>query len=256
MFWRFVDFKVSIDILKKELVSDSSVATVVSCSTAIQVVDLSGTHCQLITDQTLIHLSKHCPQLRKINLSSRVLIGNRGIKAIARACPLEEITLNNCFRVSDKGIAEIAKCSRLTSLSIAYCFKVSDRSLTKVIKKCCGLQELNIPGCTRLTDTTINTLGKYSKSLKKISLKNTMDITIDAIEALVQGVPDLHHVELGILQDEVRTMAALRIIVHHCRSLSFLSFQHHHSQRVTGGDTKFVAKKRLGDFIKRLSVAS
>jgi len=209
MFWRCVNFQEAISILKQDHVIDSIVGKVVLSSTAIQIVDLSGTHCQLITDQALIYLSKHCPRLRKINLSSRVLIGNHGVKAIARACPLEEIILDNCFRVGDKGITEITKCGfALSSLSIANCFKVSDRSLTKVIKNCSGLQELNITGCTRITDKTINKLGKYSKSLKKICLKNTVDISIEAIEVLVQGVPNLCHIELGILQDEARTMAA------------------------------------------------
>lgn len=257
MFWRYVNFEEYISVLKQDRITDSLVPKIVTSSAAIQFVDLSGTHCQLITDQTLVHLSKHCLRLRKINLSNRVLIGNHGVKAIARACPLEQIILDNCFRVSDKGITEITKCLALTTLSITNCFKVSDKSLTKMAKNCSELQELNITGCTRITDKTINKLGKYSKSLKRISLKNTVDISIEAIEVLVQGIPNLRHIELGILQDEARTMAALGIIVRHCCSLAFLSFQHQHSQCITTGrDTKLVPKKRLQDFIKRLSITS
>lgn len=255
MFWRFVDFKV-LTSPKNNLVNDISVEKLISSSTAIQMVDLSGTHCQLITDHTLQYLAKCCPRLRIINLSNRLLISNYGIQAIARACPLEEITLDNCCKLGDKGISEIARCTKLTSLSVAYCFKISDKSLVKVLKKCHQLKTLNISGCTRITDKTITTLGQFSKSLNKISLKNTLDISIEAIEFLVQGVPDICHVELGILQDEVRTRAALNIIVLYCRSLRFLSFEHHHSLLATGRDTKFVPKKRLCDFVKRLSINS
>jgi len=255
-FWRFVDFKLCTTV-KRKFVEDSDVEAVVSYSAAIQIVDLSGIHCQLITDLSLGHLAKYCPRLRKLNLSDRVLVTSNGIAHIASLCRhIEVLVLDNCCRIGDKGIAAIARCSRLSMLSIAHCFKVSDKSLVKVAKRCPKLQALDISGCTRITDKSIKTLGRYSKLLTKISLKNTTDISIDAIEILVKGVSGLRHVELGILQDEVRTIAALNIIVYHCRCLGFISFQHHHSQRTTGGDRKIVPKKRLGEFIRRLSIAS
>lgn len=140
----------------------------------------------------------------------------------------------------------------LKILSLAYCIRVTDKGLSTVAKKCRTLKTLNIAGCTKVTDKGIKALGRHSKLLENINLKHTTDVSVDAIESLVRGAPLLSHVQLGILQDEYNTVAAINIVVGHCSHLQFLSFQHHHNPHTAAG-RKVVSKKRLTAFVNSLN---
>ncbi|XP_031552869.1 F-box/LRR-repeat protein 20-like [Actinia tenebrosa] len=249
-FWRSVDFKMC---ATSASITDSTIRAVTSYTTAIQIVDFSGEHCKTIADTSLGYLAKYCPRLRKLDLTGRTLVTNRGIQTIARKCKLlEHIVLDKCYKISDKGITSLRQCPMLTILSIAYCVRVTDEGLSTVAKTCRRLKNLNIAGCTKVTDKGIKALGKHCKLLDKINLKHTTDVSIDAIESLVRGAPMLSHVQLGILQDEYNTVAAINIVVGCCNHLEFLSFQHHHNPHTAAG-RKFVSKKRLTAFVTNLN---
>jgi hypothetical protein len=239
-----------------ENITDDTVRAVTSYSAAIQIVDLSGEHCKSITDTSLGYLAKYCPRLRKLNLAGRTSVTNHGIHSIACSCPhIEHLILNKCYKISDKGLKSLGKCSMLTVLSVAYCIKITDKGLSTVAKNCRSLEALNIAGCSKVSDKGVRALGRYCKLLRKIDLKHTTEISIEAIEILVRGAPMLSHVQLGILQDEYRTIAALNIVVDYCKFLEFLSFQHHHNQ-ITAGGRKIVSKKRLGAFVSSLNACA
>lgn len=249
-FWRSVDFKMC---ATSGSITDSTIQAVASYTTAIQIVDFSGEHCTTITDTTLGYLAKYCPRLRKLDLTGRTLVTNRGVQTIARSCKiLEHLVLDKCYKISDKGITSLRRCAMLTILSIAYCIRVTDKGISTVAKKCKTLKTLNISGCTKVTDKGIKALGLHSKLLQKINLKHTTEVSVDAIESLVRGARRLSHVQLGILQDEYSTVAAINIVVGHCSHLEFLSFQHHHNPHTAAG-RKIVSKKKLTAFVSSLN---
>lgn len=221
----------------------------------IQSIDLSGDHCEPITDEAISHVARSCQRLQRLNIAGRNKVSNRGLSIIARHCPLlKELNVEKCDDISDKGIKSIARrCCELKVLSVARCQKISDKGIRFVAQKCPSLQSLNISGCGGVSDKSLTSVGEHCHLLRDINLKDLQGITFYGIESLVSGTPELTHVHLGIIQDTRNTMVALQIIVKHCAKLQFLSFQHFYRAGVVTGGVRKVNKKKLGAFINSLN---
>ncbi|XP_078377273.1 uncharacterized protein LOC144660495 isoform X3 [Oculina patagonica] len=252
LFWREVDFSFC---SATQQITDETVRAVTSYSMGIQSIDLSGDHCEPITDEAIGHVARSCQRLQRLNIAGRRKVSDRGLSVIARNCSLlKELNVEKCDGISDKGIKSIARrCCELKVLSVARCQKVSDKGIRFVAQKCTTLQSLSIAGCSRMSDKSLASLGQHCHALRDINLKDVQGITFCGIESMVSGTPELTHVHLGVIQDTRNTMVALQIIVKHCQKLQFLSFQHlNRTGAVTGGVRK-VNKKKLGAFINSLN---
>lgn len=252
LFWREIDFSFC---SASQQLTDETVRAVTSYSMGIQSIDLSGDHCEPITDEALGHVARSCQRLQRLNVAGRGKVSDRGLSLIARNCALlKELNVDKCDGISDKGIKYIARrCCELTVLSVARCQKVSDKGMQFVAQKCTSLQSLNIAGCGRVSDKSLASLGHYCHALRAINLKDVSGITFYGIESMVSGTPELTHVHLGIIQDARNTMVALQIIVKHCEKLQFLSFQHLKRTGDVAGGVRKVNKKKLGAFINSLN---
>lgn len=252
LFWREVDF---LFCTATQQLSDETVRAVTSYSMGIQSIDLSGDHCELITDEAIGHVARSCQRLQRLNVAGRRKVSDRGLNVIARNCSLlKELNVEKCDGISNKGIKYIARrCSELTVLSVARCQKVSDKGIRFVAQKCRNLQSLNIAGCCRVSDKSLASLGQHCHALRDINLKDVPGITFYGIESMASGTPELTHVHLGIIQDARNTMVALQIIVKHCGKLQFLSFQHFNRTGAVAGGVRKVNKKKLGAFINSLN---
>ena len=252
LFWREVDFSFC---SASHQLTDKTVRAVMSYSMRIQSIDLSGDHCEPITDDGLGHVARSCQRLQRLNVAGRRKVTDRGLSLIARNCSfLKELNVDKCLAITDKGIKYIVRrCSELTVLSVARCYKISDKGLQFVAQKCTNLQSLNIAGCSRVSDTSLASLGHCCHAMRDITLKDVQSITFYGIDSMVSGTPELTHVHLGIIQDARNTMVALLIIVKHCRKLQFLSFQHFNRTSNVAGGVQKENKKKLGPFINNLN---
>ncbi|XP_068750664.1 F-box/LRR-repeat protein 20-like isoform X2 [Montipora capricornis] len=252
LFWREVDFQFC--SFPREI-TDEIVKAVVSYSTRIQSLDLSGDHCEPITDDSLGHVANFCPRLQRLNIAGRKNVSNRGLSLIARNCLLlEELNVEKCQGINDKGLHSVAKNSRrLRVLSVAGCKKISDKGIEVVVEKCRNMQNFNLAGCIGISDKSLTRIGKHCRSLRSISLKDTNNITSYGIESLVSGTPEMTHVHLGVIRDTQNTMIALQVIMKHCEKLQFLSFQHFHRTGGVAGGVRKVNKNKLGPFINSLN---
>jgi len=251
-FWREVDFTFYSATQK---ITDDTVKAVTSYSMGIQSIDLSGDHCEPITDEAVGHVARCCQRLQRLNIAGRNKVTNRGLYLIARNCPLlKELNVEKCEGISNKGIKSLAKnCRQLKILSLAWCKKISDKGLQFLAQKCTNLQSLNIEGGTGVSDKSLTSIGKHCHSLRDINLKDIEGISFYGIESLVNGTPEMTHVNLGIIRDTQNTMIALQIIVKHCEKLQFLSFQHFYREGGVTGGVRQVNKKKLGPFINSLN---
>lgn len=252
VFWREIDFAFC---SATQQVTDDTVRAVTSYSMGIQSIDLSGDHCEPITDDAIGHMARFCQRLQRLNIAGRNNVTNRGLGLIARNCPLlKELNIEKCEGISDKGIKSVAKnCRELKVLSLARCNKISDKGVRFVAQKCTNLQSLSIAGCGGVSDKSLKSIGKHCHSLRSINLKDIDSITFYGIENLVSGTPEMTHVYLGIIRDTRNTMVALQIIVKHCEKLQFLSFQHLYRAGGVKGGVRKVNKKKLGAFINSLN---
>ena len=252
LFWREVDFSFC---SASQQLTDETVRAVTSYSMGIQSIDLSGDHCEPITDEALGHVARSCQRLQRLNVAGRRKVSDRGLNLIARNCSLlKELNVDKCLGITDKGIKYIAKrCCKLTALSVMRCQKISDKGLQFVAQKCTNLQSLNIAGCGRVSDQSLASLGQCCHAMRDINLKDVPSITFYGIESMASGTPELTHVHLEIIQDARNTMVALQIIVKHCGKLQFLSFQHFNRTGDAGGGVRKVNKKKLGAFINSLN---
>lgn len=252
LFWREVDFTFC---GATQQITDETVKAVTSYSMGIQSIDLSGNHCEPITDEAIGHVARSCQRLQRLNIAGRSKVSNRGLSVIARNCPLlKDLNVEKCDGISNNGIKSIAnRCSELKILSVARCQKITDKGIRFVAQECKNLRSLSMAGCSGITDKSLTSLGKHCNTLRDINLKDIQGITFCGIEGLVSGNPELTHVHLGIVQDTKNTMVALQIIVKHCEKLQFLSFQHFHRAGVVTGGVRKVNKKKLGAFITNLN---
>ena len=251
LFWRKVDFS----FCSSQRVTDDLVRAVTSYAMGIQSIDLSGDHCERITDEAICHVARSCQRLQRLNIAGRDRVTNRGLSLIARNCPLlKELNVTNCYEIGDKGVKTVAKnCRRLKVLSLASCSKISDKGIRLIAQKCTSLRSLDISGCSGVSDNSLISIGKHCHSLQNINLKEITGITFYGIERLVHGNPEITHVRLGIIRDARNTMIALQIIVKHCEKLKFLSFQHFHKTGGVAGGVQKIDKKKLGAFINSLN---
>eukprot|EP01032_Pedospumella_encystans_P012307 gene12307-14248_t len=92
--------------------------------------------CVNITDEGLIAMAKHCPQLRSIGLDE-LPITDVGLEVLTRLCPhIDNLRLNDHELVTDAGLLCVAKnLTELRSLDLSYC-DITDLSLKHLTTHC------------------------------------------------------------------------------------------------------------------------
>ncbi|XP_006002188.1 protein AMN1 homolog [Latimeria chalumnae] len=150
-----------------------------------------------VSDVALRQIRRICKQLKKINLNStgsnRLSISSEGIKALATSCPyLSEVSLK-CCNVSDEGILALAhNCRLLQVVNISGCVNITDASLRALGQNCKFLQSINF-SATKVTNDGITALvsGQCSKSLKEVHMDHCVNLSDEAIEAVLTYCPQI-----------------------------------------------------------------
>ena len=116
---------------------------------------------------------------------------------------LKHLYLGLCSKIADDSIKQIAKhCPDLSKLMLQGCYLVSDAAIEILVKSCHHLQVLDISGTTiqsvRFTNASFFAIGKYCKGLRSLKAYRNKEMTLDAIEAVLKGCPDLDSIELTV----------------------------------------------------------
>uniref|UniRef100_A0A8C4ZXP0 F-box/LRR-repeat protein 2 n=1 Tax=Gadus morhua TaxID=8049 RepID=A0A8C4ZXP0_GADMO len=92
--------------------------------------------CILLTDNTLVQLSIHCPRLQALSLSHCELITDDGIRALSSsACGQERLTvveLDNCPLITDVTLEHLKSCHRLERIELYDCQQVTRAGIKRI----------------------------------------------------------------------------------------------------------------------------
>jgi hypothetical protein len=107
-----------------------------------------------VTDELLIDISTHYPQLRELEIPFSEDVTHTGLVAVATHCPnLQRVDVQNCDGVTDAFLLALARnCPDLQVLLVAGCSEITDRSVKAVMKRCADLVKLGVEDCIGLTD--------------------------------------------------------------------------------------------------------
>lgn len=92
--------------------------------------------CILITDSTLIQLSIHCPKLQALSLSHCELITDDGILHLSNSScgheRLRVLELDNCLLVTDVALEHLEHCRGLERLELYDCQQVTRAGIKRM----------------------------------------------------------------------------------------------------------------------------
>lgn len=128
----------------------------------LEKIELGNSH---LTDQELIDLVKHCPNIRHLNLSKSRALTENGVKALAHLKNLESLNLADNGGFNDKWLEAIAGLETLRSLNLQFArFK---EGFIKTIPTLPNLEELELGKCL-IDDQQLEALA-HLKHLRELS---------------------------------------------------------------------------------------
>ena len=155
-----LDFYYTLGEVSKQRLSDNDVISIIEDQALVNANEMTTIRlygCISITDKTLIHISKKCPNLQKLGVA-QCNVTDDGIKAI------------------------INKCPKLIFLSFSQCRNVTDAVLEDLATNCPDLEELHAQWCN------IRKLPSSISELKKIRV---LHLDYNLIKELPSSITDL-----------------------------------------------------------------
>ena len=119
---------------------------------SVYTIDLA--HCEEITNDGLINLTKSCPNLQNIDLTYCELITDNGLINLAQSCHnLQSINLTQCNLITDDGLINLAQsCPNLQTINLFGCNLITDDGLINLAQSCPNLQSIYLADCKLITD--------------------------------------------------------------------------------------------------------
>lgn len=153
--------------------------------TASTLVEINLSVCQSITDESLVHIARHCLSLKSIMLSF-TMASDVGIVELTKYSKhLETLQLYGCTRVSDTAMIALSHLGNtLHFLSCSECNLVTDRGLFMLLSKCKVLEKLCLSRqspCFGITDVTLKQISVRCPMLKTLLIANIQKISSDAL---------------------------------------------------------------------------
>eukprot|EP01134_Creolimax_fragrantissima_P001548 CFRG1548T1 len=110
-------------------------------------------NCIHITDETIIHLVKTFPMLRRLKLSNCNLITAKGIAAIGTLQSLVHIDVALMVALKDEHLWELGAngCPSLVELDISGCRLVTNSGVSMLLMGCTSINKLRAVKCPKLT---------------------------------------------------------------------------------------------------------
>ena len=128
----------------------------------------------------------HASLLTSVDLSFCERVGDAGVRALARCCPLlTHVCLCDCRKLTDGGVESLVRrCKRLESLSLELCTRVTDVGVQAVARGAKRtLCALNLGGCFKVTNVGISIVADHGQHLEVLNLGGCqlMDFDVEDI---------------------------------------------------------------------------
>ena len=169
--------------------TDDTLGVIASRFLSAHTMDVSG--CALLSSVGIQKATKHCKQLVTISMSSCDGVSDDTLGFIADGCPsLRSLDVLSCPKVTDTGLLRIAKCcSKLDTLTASH--NVTDALLLTLAECSPQLVHLAILCCAGVTDVGVETLSRGCHALTTINFHGCRSITDKGVQQLVGGCPSL-----------------------------------------------------------------
>eukprot|EP00899_Mesostigma_viride_P003951 jgi/Mesvir1/13557/Mv12446-RA.1 len=186
------------------MVTDAGVIAVVSsCS---RLTHLAADGCD-VGDPTLLAISRNCPNMVHISMDSCPNVGEAGILAVTKGCPLLKTIKIYKFRVmNDLTVNTMLRYGRsISELKLDHTEDVTDAAFEELGDGCQQLEVLEVKEChnfpfdnwTGLTDRGITSLVRCCRKLTHVEIDHLDIHGSDAtMTALAENSPGLRHLSV------------------------------------------------------------
>lgn len=168
-----------------------------------------------VTDCTIRHIVRCCPQLVSLNLSHCRLITNEGLQYLGRATriasQLQVLSLQNCRQITDAGLSHLtAQCHNLQTLHLGACPRITnDGIISLVTASGSTIRRLRLSDCSHMTGSTLHAIARLcGPRLEWLDIARTKAIRHTDLEDLVQHCPNL--CRLNVSMKKPKPLSELR----------------------------------------------
>ena len=193
------------------------------------------TNCIGVKDESLQHISVHCPNLRNLYLNGCNLITDHGIFALARNCGALETVSIPLRNISERALSSLVKNNPGVRKLYAYSIAVTENTVKAISTGCPELEKLIVYEASLedeqrsyadvLTDQMVRYLASGCRKLRKLTLRyNQVLVTDKSLASLAKRCRKLESFVIdycdkdgGITDFGVCTIAQL------CRNLKCLN---------------------------------
>uniref|UniRef100_K3X5P9 EF-hand domain-containing protein n=1 Tax=Globisporangium ultimum (strain ATCC 200006 / CBS 805.95 / DAOM BR144) TaxID=431595 RepID=K3X5P9_GLOUD len=145
--------------------------------------DLNLSYCTQVTDDTLVALGRHCPNLRTLRIASCPMVSDHGVQRLVEFVPGESEDTADFM----ENESAASRCVQLQTLDLTGCFQLTDVALSAIGQKCSSLQVLLIDGVRRLTALGLRVITEHCVQLHTLSwsgilIRSSMTVDVDGID--------------------------------------------------------------------------
>lgn len=209
----------------------------------------SVTTFQIILDS----LRTHSNRIKSLSLSD-TLIDSTSLHNLSLTDNLElrSLQLRSCMQISNQGLMQMCstdKLKSLTELDVGLCPRITDTSLITLCSSLRQLTKFSLQGCRAITDMGLANIWQLDKleslnlaecesihgtgilkglchktnyNLREIRLSHMGNLTETVVIGMVEGMPNLRHLDLGFCYNAV-TDVSLQAIFRHVKWLRTLN---------------------------------
>ncbi|CAO0790630.1 unnamed protein product [Mucor circinelloides] len=168
-----------------------------------------------VTDCTIRHIVRCCPQLTSLNLSHCRLITNEGLYYLSRATrianQLKVLNLQNCRQITDAGLNHLtAQCHGLQTLHLGACPRITNDGIISLVTASGNtIRRLRLNDCSHMTGSTLHAIARLcGPRLEWLDIARTKAIRHTDLENLVQSCPNL--TRLNVSMKKPKPLSELR----------------------------------------------
>ena len=126
------------------------------CEGCTKLEKLAMDQCRLLTCDSLLSISQHCPRMKYISIEYNNKIEDSGVSKLVQGCLLlEKLHLNSCGITSQAAVFISHYCTKITVLDLRCCHSLGDDNVNELTVGCKLLQTLNLSLCFNVTDLSL-----------------------------------------------------------------------------------------------------
>jgi hypothetical protein len=128
-----------------------------------------------ITDIGVACVAAACSKLEYISLGSKdravCLVGDDGVRALAKGCPLlHTLDFDYAQHVADGGLLALAAhCPKLRVFVARCAFRVTDDALMTLVEGCPLLERITVPASSSVTDRSLRYIAQHCAHLVRLA---------------------------------------------------------------------------------------